>query len=85
MTTITMQVSAVKKVLSDSIIEDAEKSMKKHPELRFGQAVFNEAYKSFPEFTDRLRGTEYDCFYVDDKVGAFLEELTDIIWSEAGK
>ena len=42
---------------------------------RKGQAVFNYMYVIFPEECDKLRGTEYDCFYVTDKVPVFIEQL----------
>ena len=51
-------------------------AMKHFPSLRYGQAMFNEALSLFPEKTEKLRGTEDDCFYDDSKVSAFLKHFT---------
>lgn len=42
---------------------------------RLGQAVFNIAWDHFPKETDELRGKEFDCYYNDDLVLPFLQEL----------
>lgn len=60
----------------DKIIEQADN---RPSYIRYGQAVFNEAYILYPNETDQLRGTEFDCFYRDDKVNIFLEKLEKII------
>ena len=51
------------------------KVQNKPEEWRLGQAYFNYAYELYPEETNQLRGTEYDCFYNDNKIPIFLEEL----------
>ena len=51
------------------------KVQNKPKEWRLGQAYFNYAYGLFPKETDELRGTEFDCFYLDEKIPNFLEEL----------
>ena len=51
------------------------KVQNKPEEWRLGQAYFNYAYKLFPKETNKLRATEYDCFYDDIKIPIFLEEL----------
>ena len=51
------------------------KVQNKPEEWRLGQAYFNYAYELYPEETNRLRGTEYDCFYDDNKIPIFLEKL----------
>lgn len=43
--------------------------------FRRGQAIFNAAYDLFPKAVNKLRGTEYDCYYNDDKEGVFIEKL----------
>lgn len=48
---------------------------KNFPQLRYGQAMFNEAYSMWPEFVNTIRGTDDDCFYRDDKVKAFLSHF----------
>lgn len=44
-------------------------------EWRYGQAVFNYAYEFFPDIVNQLRGTYYDCYYINEKVDIFLKEL----------
>ena len=51
------------------------KVQNKPEEWRLGQAYFNYAYELYPEETNQLRGIEYDCFYDDNKIPIFLEEL----------
>ena len=59
-------------------IEDIKEMAKFRPkEIRYGQSIFNESYKLYPKETNELRATEYDCFYRDDKVEAFLEKLIE--------
>lgn len=47
----------------------------KPEEWRLGQAYFNYAEELYPEEANQLRGTEYDCFYDNNKIPIFLEEL----------
>lgn len=42
---------------------------------RWGQCIFNAFYKYFPEDTNKLQGTEIDCFYLDSRVEAFLDHF----------
>ena len=51
------------------------KVQNKPEEWRLGQAYFNYACELYPEETNQLRGTEYDCFYDDNKISIFLEKL----------
>lgn len=51
------------------------KVQNKPKEWRLGQAYFNYAEELYPEETNQLRGTKYDCFYDDNKIPIFLEEL----------
>lgn len=50
-------------------------AIKHFPELRYGQALFNEAFDMFPEVVSEIRGTDDDCFYDDKKVSAFLKHF----------
>lgn len=50
-------------------------AIKHFPELRYGQALFNEALDMFPEVVNEIRGTDDDCFYDDKKVSAFLNHF----------
>ena len=51
------------------------KVQNKPEEWRLGQAYFNYACELYPKETNQLRGTEYDCFYDDNKISIFLEKL----------
>jgi hypothetical protein len=44
-------------------------------EVRHGQVLMNILYMSWPEKYKDIRGSEYDCFYDDGKVGILLEKL----------
>lgn len=61
------------------IKRNAEKLITSNGQIvRIGQAVFNEAHRLFPDATNRLRNTKYDCYYDDSKVNEFLLELQTI-------
>ena len=51
----------------------------KPQEWRMGQAYFNYAYEMYPDEVDKLRGTQYDCFYLDERTPKFLEELNKLL------
>ena len=51
------------------------KVQNKPKEWRLGQAYFNYAEELYPKEANQLRGTEYDCFYDNNKISIFLEEL----------
>lgn len=64
-----------------NILEIAELDVKTHSYIRKGQAVFNASYEKFRE-VDWLRATIYDCFYNEDRVDGFLEQLGKILIEE---
>jgi hypothetical protein len=54
----------------------AEKYSKVYKDWRWGQCLFN-AYKVvFPVETEKIRGTNFDCFYDDSKVLDFLKQFS---------
>jgi len=53
----------------------AEVRMKKYPQWRKGQAIFNVAFELYPYLADQLRGTIHDCFHRDDLIDEFLNAL----------
>ena len=55
------------------------KVQNKPEEWRLGQAYFNYAEELYPEETNQLRGTEYDCFYNDEKIPNFLKKLNETL------
>lgn len=46
--------------------------------LRKGQKVFDIAFSYLPNECGQLRGTNYDCFYDDNKIDIFLEKLKEL-------
>lgn len=60
------------------IKRNADKLIRVNTEIRYDQAVFNTAYSMFPEASNCLRGTKYDCFFDDSKVDLFLLELQTV-------
>ena len=66
------------KVTEDELIELDRRvkiAMMRFPELRHGQALFNEACSMFPEEVNKIRGTDDDCFYNNKKISAFLSHF----------
>lgn len=53
----------------------ASEAQRNHPELRYGQAIFNAACKMTNK-ANALAGTDLDPFYNDSKVEAFLDVVT---------
>lgn len=59
-------------------IKDIKEMTKFRPShIRYGQSIFNDAYSLYPNETNELRATEYDCYYDDNKVEIFLEKLNE--------
>ena len=50
-------------------------AMSRFPNLRYGQAMFNEAHDLWPEEVNKIRGTNDDCFYNDALVSKFLSHF----------
>ena len=65
----------VDKLAVIEIKREAAKLVKVNTEIRYGQAIFNVAYAMFPRATNKLRNTEYDCYYHDDRINDFLTQL----------
>jgi hypothetical protein len=53
----------------------------KHPQLREGQLWFNAVACIWPDIAERVRGTDIDPFYDDEKLEAFKSYLFDIVVS----
>jgi len=47
-------------------------------ELRPGQIAFNELYATDPAIANLIRGSEFDPFYDDSKLGAFYEKVKEL-------
>ena len=43
--------------------------------IRYGQSIFNDAYSLYPNETNELRATEYDCYYDDSRIDLFLARI----------
>jgi hypothetical protein len=43
--------------------------------LRYGQAVYNCLATFAPDIAEKIQGTEFDPFFDDNKVGAFMNEV----------
>ena len=68
-------IEKIDKLAVIEIKKNAAKMIKANTEIRYGQAIFNAAYAMFPHATNKLRSTEYDCYYDDNKVTVFLNQL----------
>lgn len=74
------QINELKKFIEEDLEEIRNEALNERPIcLRFGQAVFNSCYKKFPISTSTLSGTNYDCFYNDNNVDIFLNELKNTL------
>ena len=65
-------------VLFNTIINSSNKERAQYSYLRAGQSIFNCTYTIVPDIADRLTGTEFDCYYHDDRVEDFLKEVARI-------
>lgn len=61
--------------MKDKVLSYACQVQKENPRWRWGQTIFNVAYDLFPDVANKLRGTQYDCFWDDSKVDDFLDHL----------
>lgn len=64
-------------LLRENIIETAKLWRKESPELREGQSIYLASMNLRPKIVKQLIGTEYDCFYIDNNIDAFLEKVCD--------
>jgi hypothetical protein len=48
---------------------------RQNPSQRDGQAMWNTLRLYWPKLAEELHGTEFDPFYDDSKIGAFLERI----------
>ena len=53
--------------------------------LRFGQAVYIAALSRVPSIVSDIQATKDDCFYVDERVPAFLERISKSIIDNKSK
>ena len=51
---------------------------KKPDKLRLGQHAFNFIHDIEPDIANEIRGTDKDCFYSNDKMSEFLEEVNKL-------
>lgn len=68
-------IEKIDKLAVIEIKKEAAKLVRVNTEIRYGQAIFNAAYAMFPYATNKLRNTEYDCYYHNDRVNDFLTQL----------
>lgn len=68
-------IEKIDKLAVIEIKKEAAKLVRVNTEIRYGQAVFVTAYAMFPYATNKLRNTEYDCYYHDDRINSFLTQL----------
>lgn len=52
------------------------------PEWRLGQTYFNILVEAHPSLAERVRSSQVDPFYRDDRIGEFLAFVSDN-WDEA--
>ncbi len=53
--------------------------LKAYPDWRRGQTVFNVADDMVLDATEKIRATEDDCFFDDDKIKRFKDKLRSIL------
>lgn len=50
-------------------------------QLRYGQCVMNTLYESRPDLYEKIKGTDFDCFY-DNSTVAFTLNHIEAIWKK---
>ena len=48
--------------------------------LRRGQYLFIVLYSISPDTANDIRSTEFDCFYDDSKIDAFMQRVAEILF-----
>jgi len=61
---------------------DVHKDLSEPSVWRLGQRYFNTLYRLRPDFANKIRSTEADCFFDDRKIGAFITKLQLLIAAE---
>ena len=61
--------------LTNAAYRKAQEYADIYKDWRWGQCIFNAYYTFFPEESNKLRGTDDDCFYRNDKVEKFLSHF----------
>lgn len=60
----------------EKLISAANTDVSKYPNMRYGQALFNNAYHYFnPTVINNLTGTDADPFYIDKNIPNFWNIL----------
>ena len=57
------------------IMHNSTKRIEEYPDLRTGQAFFNELHTVYPEIANMIRGTELDPFYRSELLPELYEFL----------
>jgi hypothetical protein len=70
-------------MMYDEIITRATRLQMFYPDLRYGQAVFNVAYKQYPEIVEKYAGSRVDPFHNDAMVDTFLEVIEMQVGSQS--
>lgn len=73
-------------ITKDDILTEAAAYRKLHPQQRLGQSIFNYV-DTHPElFGNAARISQFnygvDCFYRDDQIDAFINQVLDIVNGE---
>jgi hypothetical protein len=53
------------------------KYITEHKKMRKGQAVFNYTFSKYKELTEKIVGTDLDCFYDDNRINSFLTYIEE--------
>lgn len=64
------------KIEVEQLVYLANEVIKKQPQLRLGQTIFNLLFENHPKLANEIRGTKIDCFYVDSIIPETLEYIT---------
>jgi len=52
----------------NDVLKLSNEMQKKHKDYRKGQAFFNSLHRLYPDVANKIRGTDKDPFYIDEKV-----------------
>lgn len=70
-----MEIFIVSEDKANAAYRKAQELADTYKDWRWGQCVFNAYYTFFPDECNKLRGTDDDCFYRNDRVEKFLSHF----------
>jgi len=55
----------------------AIQEQKRYPYMRIGQLFYNKLFAGYPDEAEKIRGTEFDPFYIDENIDKCIDKLLE--------